>query len=363
MRSRLSSRIAAELACRLGLLWMASVDGRRQDWTSGRTPGRRDQYPPRGNSCQSLTGAQVEARRRIVLIEGDADHAVYHRALIPELEIRLIVNPAIGSRQPEGVVQRIRQAGEDQGEPAPLGRIERSIPALKLRVPDQHARGRDDEHPFGRGGDRIDPAEVTHHGAIFRTPVPAYRLRNGAGDPAESHQHDEKATHKRNLYRSVSGAAGEATLHGLGTGRARRVSVVEEPGEPTAAPPSRARDPEAPQRHPWAELRAAYRRAAEIGGASQRLARPAPPRCRARAAGRVAAPTSPLSTSPLPPVARPGFPATMVSSDPVRDAITEGTPLSNSVAPVISAALRAAAQGSSSRTEASEGNKVRNSPG
>ena len=63
-----------------------------------------------------------------------------------------------------------------------------------------------------------------------------------------------------------------------------------------------------------------------------------------------AVPTSPLSTSPLPPVARPGLPAATVSGARPSRAMTVGTPLSSTVAPDRSAAWTAAAQGSSSRT-------------
>ena len=68
---------------------------------------------------------------------------------------------------------------------------------LELRVPDQDPAGRHHVHPFGGGGDRIDPAEVADDGAIFGSPVATERL-SVATRGADQEDKGKQATHGKN---------------------------------------------------------------------------------------------------------------------------------------------------------------------
>ena len=122
-----STRICDALACSEGMLRSTSSTRAGATGRAGARPGDGTR-PPRGSSCQPGRVRRNRPGVGSLRVEGDRLHPVGHLALIPELELRLEVDPAVGAREPEGVVERIDQRAEDAGHER-AGRGDRRGPA------------------------------------------------------------------------------------------------------------------------------------------------------------------------------------------------------------------------------------------
>ena len=294
---------------------------------------------------------RIESGPRIVLVEGDRLNTVGNRALVPQLDIRLVVHPPIwrasqselSSGSASAVKTRVSRAGSGgSNDPS-----QRWNCGFQTRT----AEGGDDVDPIGRGGDRVHPAEIADDGALVGAPVPGERLGGRGRCNAGGSQHDGRSQHGKNLNHVVCGR-GSSSGEGDGA-RGRR----------DAAPPTRARGPAAPGPHPWAGGFARYAAAQRDPRRGPASARRAPRRRRAparRPGWRRPARSGRRRFRRWP--AR-GCPPPRSGAAAAGAATTVGTPFNRIVAPVSSAADSAAAQGSSSRLAASAGKRVRNSPG
>ena len=86
------------------------------------------------------------------------------------------MGPALGSREPEGVVERVDECPEDPGHERGVGWIVGALPLVELGVPDEHLARGGRVDAVDRGGDGGDPLELADDGAVFGPPVAAERL-------------------------------------------------------------------------------------------------------------------------------------------------------------------------------------------
>ena len=112
---------------------------RRGSHRTRRSPAGRGHQAPARDDQPSAAGAEEQAGHRIARIEGQVDDSVRHGPAVPQLQLGLVVNPAVGPDEPERVVERIDQRPEDARQQRRIGRIVRALPLLELRLPEQHA--------------------------------------------------------------------------------------------------------------------------------------------------------------------------------------------------------------------------------
>ncbi len=93
------------------------VHGRRTNGPRRCPAGHRHQAAARQRE-PSAPGPDVKTAERIGLIERDGDDRIGHPALIPDLQLGLVVHPARAAREPQRLVHRVDQRGEDAGRAA-----------------------------------------------------------------------------------------------------------------------------------------------------------------------------------------------------------------------------------------------------